>query len=118
MARRQTQVHKNLSDTLKLFGVISFRSCGLVVVVNGLLQAIELMGHPLARLLGDFAGIVLQFAITGAVAVALAWIERYTDEYHVPSAIRFFVQRDWRYLYSAARNERGPRQSLECVLRA
>lgn len=118
MARRQTQVHKNLSDTLKLFGVISFRSCGLVVVVNGLLQAIELMGHPFTRLLGPFTGTAVQFVITGAVAVALAWVERSADEHHVPSAIRYYTQRDWRYLYSAARNERGPRQSLENALRA
>lgn len=118
MARRQSQVHKNLSDTLKLFGVISFRSCGLVVVVNGLLQAVELLGHPFSRLLGDFFGIAFQLGVTALVATLLAWVERYADEHYVPSAIRYYTQRPWRVLYSAARNERGPRQSPEWVFRA
>jgi hypothetical protein len=48
--------------------------------------------------------------------MVLAYAERHDDEHLVPSAIRYYVSRRWRVLYSGARAYRYDGHPLEDVV--
>ncbi len=104
MARRQSDVLRNLDDTLKVFHLLTMRSCGLVVMFYSLCYAAELLFHVFSLLFGAI-GPMVQLALTAACAMALAWVEKHEDEHFVPSAIRWWVARPWRVLYAGGRAE-------------
>lgn len=104
MARRQTEVLRNLDDNLKLLNFLTLKSCGLVVVFYSLCYGLELFLKPFSLLVGNWSALV-QFGLTGVFALALSWIEKHEDEHYVPSALRYYQSRPWRVLYAGGRAE-------------
>ncbi len=104
MARRQTEVLRNLDDTLKILNFLTMRSCGLVLMFYSLFYGAELLFSAFSLLFGA-AGVLVQFFLTGLCAVALSWVERHEDEHYVPSAIRYYVSRPWRVLYAGGQTD-------------
>lgn len=117
MAKRQSDVLRNLDDTLKLFGVISLRSCGLVIMFFSVAFGLE-WGLKLWSLVFGGAAILMVVGVTAALLVALAIVENREDENLVPSAIRYYLRRPWRVIYSGARNDDHAGRSLAEVLGA
>ena len=117
MPRRQTAVLRNLDDSLRILNFLTLRSCGLVVVFYSLCFALELAFSVFSVLFGA-GGFVVQLALAAAVAFALSWVEKHDDEHYVPSALRFFGERPWRFVYGAAALAQGQRSRVEDVLRA
>lgn len=107
MARRQTDVLRNLDDTLKIMNFLTMRSCGLVLMFYSLCYAAELVFSLFSFFFGA-ASILGQFALTGACAAALSWVEKHEDEHYVPSAIRYYVARPWRVLYAGGHAAPAP----------
>ena len=99
MARRQTDVLRNLDDTLKILNFLTMRSAGLVLMFYSLCYASELFLSLFSLLFGA-ASVLAQFALTGLAALALSWVEKHEDEHYVPSALRYYAARPWRVLYA------------------
>ena len=116
MARRQSEVLRNLDDSLRILNVLTLRSCGLVVVFYSLCFALEL-AFGLFSLLFGAAGFFVPIALAAAVAASLSWVEKHDDEHYVPSALRFLVERPWRFVYGAAAMAPVVRGRVEDVLR-
>ena len=116
MARRQTHVLRNLDDTLKVFNLLSVRSCGLVVLVYAACYAAELVFHAFTLVFRGFAPLS-QFGVAAVAVGALAWIERHEDEHFVPSVIAYWRARPWRVLYAAGLAEPYVPPAVERILR-
>ena len=101
MTRRQSECFRNLDDPLKIFSLLTVKSCGLVLLFYGAMVASELLFGLFSLLFGawSFLG---QLAAAGALAAALVYAERHDDEHFVPSAIRYYASGRWRTLYGAA----------------
>ena len=118
MPRRQTEVLRNLDDSLRILNLLTLRSCGLVVVFYSLCFALELAFGAFTALFGP-GGFPAQLALTAALAFALSWVEKHDEEHYVPSALRYLAERPWRRIYGAAAlAPRAPRSRIEDVLRA
>jgi hypothetical protein len=104
MARRQTEVLRNLDDTLKILNFLTMRSCGLVLMFYSLCYGAELLFSAFTLTFGALNSLA-QIALTGACAVALSWVERHEDEHYVPSAIRYYLSRPWRVLYAGGKTD-------------
>ena len=115
--RRQTEVLRNLDDSLRVLNFLTLRSCGLVVLFYSGCYALDLTFRVWTFLFGQWS-FFAQLVATLAVAVALSWVENHEDEHLVPSAIRYFVARPWRYVYSGARGDGNPSHRLAAMLRA
>jgi hypothetical protein len=115
--RRQTEVLRNLDDSLRVLNFLTLRSCGLVVLFYSGCYALDLTLRVWTFLFGLWS-FFAQLGATFAVAVVLSWAEKHDDEHLVPSAIRYFVERPWRWVYSGARGDGNPSHRLEGVLRA
>lgn|SRR5262245_7837414 len=115
MARRQTEVLRNLDDSLRILNVLTLRSCGLVVVFYSLCYAFEL-ALGLFTLLFGAAGFVVPLVLSGFVATALSWVEKHDDEHYVPSALRYLLDRPWRCVYGAAALAPASRRHVDDVL--
>jgi hypothetical protein len=105
MARRQSEVLRNLDDVLRVFHLLTMRSCGLVLMFYSLCYAAELVLHVFSLAFGTL-GPVMQFVATAACAMGLSWVEKHEDEHYVPSAIRYWLGRPWRVLYAGGKAER------------
>ena len=116
MARRQTQVLRNLDDHLKVFNLLTVKSCGLVVLVYAGCYAAELLLGAFTWMFGAFASIS-QFLVAGAAAMALAWVERHEDEHYVPSILAYWRDRPWKTLYAAGYVEPHVPGAIERLLR-
>jgi hypothetical protein len=116
MARRQTHVLRNLDDNLKVFNLLTVKSCGLVVLVYAACFAAELVFRLFTLLFGH-VGSLAQFGVAGVAVAALAWVERYEDEHYVPSMIDYWRARPWRTLYAGGRADPYAPPSIERVLR-
>lgn len=90
MAKRVSEPLRNLDDSLRVFHLLTFRSCGIVLTFFSLCHGLEWQFRIWSTLLGSL-GIALELALSGAVAFLLAWVERHDDEYYVPSAIRYYA---------------------------
>ncbi len=117
MARRQTEVLRNLDDNLKVLNFLTLKSCGLVVVFYSLCYSLELFLHLFSLVFGVL-GVVAQFALTAVFAVALAAVERHEDEHYVPSAIRYYQSRPWRHLFAGGRAAASAHNRVTEVIRA
>ena len=115
--RRQTEVLRNLDDSLRILNFLTLRSCGLVVVFYSLCFTLEL-ACGLFSLFFGVGGFVVQLALAAAVAVGLSWVEKHDDEHYVPSALRFLLERPWRFVYGASVLAPAARGHVDAVLRA
>ena len=118
MPRRQTDVLRNLDDPLKVLGILTFRSCGLVFIVFAGSVGLDLVTGILSVLPPKDLGLVWALSLTVAAATGLAYAERHEDQHLVPSAIAYYVSRPWRVIYGGAGLESGRRVWVEEVTRA
>jgi hypothetical protein len=112
MTRRQSECFRNLDDPLKIFSLLTVKSCGLVLLFYGGTVAAELLFGLCSLVFGDWS-FLAQLGAALVVAVALACAERQDDEHLVPAAIRYYASRRWRVLYSGGRGERYAGHPLE-----
>ena len=117
MARRQTLVLRNLDDPLKVLGFLSLRSCGLVLIVFAALHGVEALFGLVSLLVGTWAFLV-ELGLAAALGVLLHIAEGADDEYLVPSALRYFLDRPWTVLYSGGRAEHQLHGERERILHA
>lgn len=118
MPRRQTDVLRNLDDPLKVLGVLTFRSCGLVFIVFAGSVGLDLVTGLLSVLPPKDLGLVWALSLTAGAAAGLAYAERHEDQHLVPSAIAYYASRPWRVIYSGATIERSHRVWVEEATRA
>ena len=102
MTRRQSECFRNLDDPLKIFSLLTVKSCGLVLLFYGVTVASELIFGLWSLVFEDWT-FLGQLGAAGLLAVVLVYAERHDDEHLVPSAIRYYVSRRSRVLYSGAR---------------
>jgi hypothetical protein len=105
MKRRQSECFRNLDDPLKIFSLLTVKSCGLVLLFYAALVVSELLFGLCSLLFGPWSFLA---QIGGAVLLGavLAYTERHDDEHLVPSAIRYYVSRRWRTLYGGGHCDR------------
>ena len=115
MTRRQSECFRNLDDPLKVFSLLTVKSCGLVLLFYGGLVASELLFGLCSLFFGPWS-FLAQIAGAVLLAAVLAYTERHDDEHLVPSAIRYYVSRRWRVLYSGARAYAYDGHPLEAVV--
>ena len=113
---RQTEVLRNIDDTLRVFNLLTLKSCGLVVLVYAGCYSAELTLRLFTMIFGPLASLA-QFVVAGMAGAALSWVERHEDEHFVPSAIDYFRQRPWRIIYSSGLAQWQPCAAMERVLR-
>jgi hypothetical protein len=102
MKRRQSECFRNLDDPLKIFSLLTVKSCGLVLLFYAGAVLSELLFGLFSLLVGDWS-FLAQIGASALLGVILAFAERHDDEHLVPSAIRYCVSRRWRVLYSGGR---------------
>ncbi len=102
MKRRQSECFRNLDDPLKIFSLLTVKSCGLVLLFYAGAVLSELLFGLFSLLVGDWS-FLAQIGASALLGVILAFAERHDDEHLVPSAIRYYVSRRWRVLYSGGR---------------
>ncbi len=112
MTRRHSECFRNLDDPLKIFSLLTVKSCGLVLLFYAGLVMSELLFGLGSLFFGDWS-FLAQIAGAVLLGAVLAFTERHDDEHLVPSAIRYYVSRRWRVLYSGARGDRYEGHSLE-----
>jgi hypothetical protein len=105
--RRETVCQRNLDDPLKLFGLITIRSSGLVLMVFGLAHFLEMTTGVWSHMFGAWSVLVGELGLAAGVGVVLAWTERYEDEHYVPSMFRYYLSRRWRFVYSGGTPSSG-----------
>ena len=115
MTRRQSECFRNLDDPLKVFSVLTVKSCGLVLLFYGGTVAAELLFGLFSLLFGGWS-FLGQLGAALVVATALAFAERQDDEHLVPAAIRYYASRRWRVLYGGARADRFAGHPLESLV--
>ena len=101
MTRRKSECFRNLDDPLKVFGFLTLKSCGIVLLFYAAAVATELVFGLWSLLFGPWS-FLGQLAGAALLAVALAFAERHDDEHLVPSAIRYYVSRRSLVLYGGA----------------
>ena len=104
MTRRQSECFRNLDDPLKIFSILTVKSCGLVLLFYGAAVATELVFGLWSFLLGPWS-FLGQLGAAAFLALVLVYTERHDDEHFVPSAIRYYVSRRSRVLYGGARTD-------------
>jgi hypothetical protein len=116
MHRRQSECFRNLDDPLRIFSLLTVKSCGLVVLFYGAAVGTELLFGLWSLLLGVWS-FVGQLGAAAAFAIGLVYAERHDDEHFVPSALRYYVSRRWRVLYSGAAPDEFRGHPLEGMVR-
>ena len=117
MNRRQSECFRNLDDPLKIFSLLTVKSCGLVLLFYGSTVASELVFGLWSLIFGDWT-FLGQLGAAGLLALGLVYAERHDDEHLVPSAIRYYVSRRSRVLYSGARTAPYPGHPFEDLIEA
>jgi hypothetical protein len=112
MTRRRSECFRNLDDPLRVFSMLTVKSCGLVVLFYAGTVLAELLFGLFSLLFGGWS-FLAQLGAALLVAVALGYAERQDDEHLVPSAIRYYVSRRWRVLYGGASADRFTGHPLE-----
>ncbi len=112
MKRRQSECFRNLDDPLKIFSLLTFKSCGLVLLFYAGAVATELLLGLWSLLFAEWS-FLAQLVAAGLLGAALAYTERHDDEHLVPSAIRYYASRRWRVLYGGARADQYVGHPLE-----
>ncbi len=116
MTRRKSEVFRNLDDPLRIFSLLTVKSCGLVVLFYGAMVALELLFGLFSLLFAEWS-FVGQLAAAAVFAALLVYAERHDDEHFVPSAFRYYVSRRWRVLYSGGRPDDYRGHPLEGIVR-
>jgi hypothetical protein len=116
MTRRQSECYRNLDDPLKVFSLLTMKSCGLVVLFYAGAVASDLLFGLCSLIFGDWS-FLAQLAGAILFGAGLAFAERHDDEHLVPSAIRYYLSRRWRVLYGGARDANYTGHALEAVVR-
>jgi hypothetical protein len=101
MKRRQSECFRNLDDPLKIFSLLTVKSCGLVLLFYAGALLSELLFGLCSLIVGGWS-FLAQIGASALLGVILAFAERHDDEHLVPSAIRYYASRRWRVLYSGA----------------
>jgi hypothetical protein len=112
MTRRQSECFRNLDDPLKIFSLLTVKSCGLVLLFYGCSVGAELLFGLFSLLFGGWS-FLAQLGGALVVAAVLAYAERQDDEHLVPAAIRYYLSRRWRVLYAGGRGGRYAGHPLE-----
>jgi hypothetical protein len=115
MKRRQSECFRNLDDPLKVFSLLTVKSCGLVLLFYAATMLLELL-FGLFSLLFDDLSFVAQLGAAFTLGAVLAHAERQDDEHLVPAAIRYYASRRWRVLYSGAVADRYSGNRLEALV--
>ena len=115
MTRRKSECLRNLDDPLKVFSLLTIKSCGLVFLVFAAAAASELVFGLWSLVFGAWS-FLAQLGAAGLFAVALALAERHDDEHLVPSAIRYYASRRWRTLYSGGCGDDYQGHRLEALV--
>lgn len=102
--RRQSAVLRNLDQPLKLFGLLTTKSCALLLFFYTGCYALDLTLGVWTWVFGDLSLLGL-LGLTGVTGLVLVYIERHEDEHHVPAMIRFYLTRPWRFVYSGGKGE-------------
>ena len=89
MPRRQSEVLRNLDTPLKVVGIITIKSCGVVLLYFVCTQALDML-HFWTLIAGRWAWFVQNGSVL-VLALILVYIERNEDEHLVPQAISWFV---------------------------
>jgi hypothetical protein len=92
MARREAPVLRNLDDPLRVLGLLSLRSCGLVFLGYGTAAGLELVFGVFSAVFGSLA-FLGELALAGLLGLFLGLAERGDDEHLVPSAIQYHLER-------------------------
>ena len=97
MTRRQSECFRNLDDPLKVFSLLTVKSCGLVLLFYASTVLLELLFGLFTLLFGGWS-FLAQIGSALVLAAVLAHAERQDDEHLVPAAIRYYASRRWRVL--------------------
>lgn len=116
MTRRQSECFRNLDDPLKIFSLLTVKSCGLVILFYAAAVATELVFGLWSLFFHEWS-FLAQLGAAGMVALFLVYAERHDDEHYVPSAIRYYVSRRWRVLYSGGAPDDFRGHPLEHLVR-
>ncbi len=114
MNRRQSECFRNLDDPLRIFSLLTVKSCGLVILFWGVAVATELLFGIWSLFFGGWS-FLGQLGATLLFAGCLVYAERHDDEHLVPSAIRYYLSRRWRVLYSGGRPDEFHGHPLEAI---
>jgi hypothetical protein len=114
--RRQTRVLRNLDDPLRVMGLLTFRSCGVLLMFFALAFALDQVLGLWTLLFGQWAMLV-EIALTAGAGAVLRVVEHHDDEHYVPSALQYLLARPWRLLYGAGAPEDFRGHRMEAVLR-
>jgi hypothetical protein len=115
MTRRRSDCLRNLDDPLKVFSLLTIKSCGLVLLFYAGAVASELVFGLWSLFFGPWS-FLAQLGAAGLLAIALAFAEKHDDEHLVPSAIRYYASRRWLVLYSGARGDDYKGHRLEALV--
>jgi len=116
MTRRQSECFRNLDDPLKIFSLLTVKSCGLVLLAYAGLVMSELLFGLCTLVFGAWS-FLAQIGAALLLGAILAYTERHDDEHLVPSAIRYYASRRWRVLYSGCCGDRYSGHPLEGLVR-
>ncbi len=115
MKRRQSECFRNLDDPLKIFSLLTIKSCGLVLLFYAGAVGCELLFGLWSGLFREWS-FLAQLGAAGILGSVLAYTERHDDEHLVPSAIRYYASRRWRVLYGGARGDQYLGHALEEIV--
>lgn len=115
MTRRKSECLRNLDDPLKVFSLLTIKSCGLVLFFYAATVATELVFGLWSLVFGPWS-FLGQLGGAALLAIALAFAERHDDEHLVPSAIRYYFFRRWLILYSGAHADDFRGHRLEALV--
>src|SRR5258708_34097352 len=95
MKRRQSECFRNLDDPLKIFSLLTVKSCGLVLLFYAGTVASELLFGVWSLVFREWS-FLAQLGAAGLLGAVPASTERHDDGHLGPSAIRYYASRRWR----------------------
>lgn len=100
MARTIRKVDRNVGDQIRTSGGISAPNMALLAGVYLVLQLIELLTGLWSLVLGDLAGILVPLCVTAVAWFVLSRLERRRGAHWALGAVRYWVSRRHRFIYS------------------
>ena len=114
--RRQNAVLRNLDEPLKLFGLLTMRSCALLLFFYSACYMLDLTLGVWSWMFGDLSLLGI-LGLTGLVGIVLVHVERQEDEHHVPGMIKFYLSRPGRFIYSGGKSDTFSGHEFTSLLR-
>lgn len=115
--RRRSEVYRNIDDPLKVMGLLSLKSCSLLLGLYAASYFLDLL-TGLWHLVFGAASFLIEIAIFALAALALCYAEKQDDEHLVPAMLRYTFSRRWRVLYSAVQADGWPPSDIEWVFQS